>query len=289
MRFGVVKLRCENPQRAKSTPPVFLLVCLAKNTILFQTDLCPKKGMSVRMEKKEKTKKINIILYLFAGILIISIILFGIFFTNYTKNINKLYGEIKNQEIAQIDNKETEETTTNIGKTVEELENEVEIIDIKPEEEIIQNNKPEEKKEDKEITIPDPTFIMPVSGEIITEYAKDNLIYSKTLEEWVTHTGIDIEGETSAIVKAAADGTITAIKNDPRFGTTIIISHDNGYETRYANLLTTEFVKVGEKVSQGQTIGTIGNSAVFEIMEKPHLHFELLKNNEYQNPNLFIK
>ena len=242
-----------------------------------------------KKEKREKTKKINVILYLTAGILIISIILFGIFFTNYTKNINKLYGEIKNQEIAQIDNKETEETTTNIGKTVEELENEVEIIDIKPEEEIIQNNKPEEKKEDKEITIPDPTFIMPVSGDIITEYAKDNLIYSKTLEEWVTHTGIDIEGETSEIVKAAADGTITAIKNDPRFGTTIIISHDNGYETRYANLLTTEFVKVGEKVSQGQTIGTIGNSAVFEIMEKPHLHFELLKNNEYQNPNLFIK
>ena len=242
-----------------------------------------------KKEKREKTKKINVILYLTAGILIISIILFGIFFTNYTKNINKLYGEIKNQEIAQIDNKETEETTTNIGKTVEELENEVEIIDIKPEEEIIQNNKPEEKKEDKEITIPDPTFIMPVSGEIITEYAKDNLIYSKTLEEWVTHTGIDIEGETSAIVKAAADGTITAIKNDPRYGTTIIISHVNGYETRYANLLTTEFVKVGEKVSQGQTIGTIGNSAVFEIMEKPHLHFELLKNNVYQNPNLYIK
>lgn len=243
-----------------------------------------------KKEKREKTKKINVILYLSAGILIISMILFGIFFTNYTKNINKLYGEIKNQEIAQIDNKETEETTTNIGKTVEELENEVEIIDIKAEEENIQNNKQEEKEEVKEIIIiPDPTFIMPVSGEIITEYAKDNLIYSKTLEEWVTHTGIDIEGETSEIVKAAADGTITAIKNDPRYGTTIIISHVNGYETRYANLLTTEFVKVGEKVSQGQTIGTIGNSAVFEIMEKPHLHFELLKNNEYQNPNLFIK
>ena len=244
-----------------------------------------------KKEKREKRKKNNVILYLSAGILIISMILFGIFFTNYTKNINKLYGEIKNQEIAQIDNnKETEETTTNIGKTVEELENEVEIIDIKAEEENIQNNKQEEKEEVKEIIIiPDPTFIMPVSGEIITEYAKDNLIYSKTLEEWVTHTGIDIEGETSEVVKAAADGTITAIKNDPRFGTTIIISHDNGYETRYANLLTPEFVKVGEKVSQGQTIGTIGNSAVFEIMEKPHLHFELLKNNEYQNPNLFIK
>ena len=98
-----------------------------------------------KKEKREKTKKINVILYLSAGILIISIILFGIFFTNYTKNINKLYGEIKNQEIAQIDNKETEETTTNIGKTVEELENEVEIIDIKPEEEIIQNNKKKKK------------------------------------------------------------------------------------------------------------------------------------------------
>lgn len=241
-------------------------------------------------EKTEKTKNINVILYFSLGMLILFTTLFAIIFTNYTKNINKFYGELKDQEIAQIENKnEVEEITTNIGKTVEELENEVEIIDIKPEEENIEKNKQEEKKEVKEIAIPDPTFIMPVSGDIIKEYAKDNLIYSKTLEEWVTHTGIDIAGETSSVVKASADGTITAIKNDPRFGITIIMRHDNGYETRYANLLTTEFVKIGEKVSQGQTIGTIGNSAVFEIMEKPHLHFELLKNNQYQNPNLFIK
>ena len=50
MRFGVVKLHCENPQRAKSTPAVFLLVCLAKSTILLQTLLYLKKGMIVIMK-----------------------------------------------------------------------------------------------------------------------------------------------------------------------------------------------------------------------------------------------
>ena len=243
-------------------------------------------------KKTEKIKNINVILYFSLGMLVLFIILFGVIFVNYTKNLNKLYGELKEQEIARVEqNETTEEIATNVGKTVEEVKQE-EAKEEQKNIETIQKSreeKTEEKKQVQEPVIEDPTFIMPVSGDIITEYAKDNLIYSKTLEEWITHTGIDIAGEQATVVKASAEGTITAIKNDPRFGTTIIISHNNGYETRYANLLTTEFVKVGEKVSQGQTIGTIGNSAAFEIMEKPHLHFELLKNNEYQNPNLFIK
>ena len=46
------------------------------------------------------------------------------------------------------------------------------------------------------------------------EYAKDNLVYSSTLEEWVTHMGIDIKADKTTVVKAAADGTVKSIKND---------------------------------------------------------------------------
>ena len=93
-------------------------------------------------------------------------------------------------------------------------------------------------------------------------------MYSETLKEWITHLGIDIKAEKATVVKASADGTVKAIKNDPRYGLTIIIEHSNGYQTLYANLLTTEFVSEGEKVKSGQTIGTVGDTAVYEVVDE---------------------
>ncbi len=109
------------------------------------------------------------------------------------------------------------------------------------------------------------------------------MIYSETLKEWTTHLGIDVKAEKATIVKSSADGKVKDIKNDPRYGLTIIIEHSNGFETRYANLLTTEFVAEGEEDKAGQTIGTVGESSVYEIVDEPHLHFELLKNSELNN------
>lgn len=130
---------------------------------------------------------------------------------------------------------------------------------------------------------------MPVDGEIIKEYAKDKLVYSDTLKEWITHSGIDIKAEKTTIVKASESGTIKSIKNDPRYGLTIVIEHSAGFSTIYSNLLTAEFVVVGEKVEKGQTIGTVGNTATFEIADEPHLHFEILKDNVQIDPNMYIK
>lgn len=132
------------------------------------------------------------------------------------------------------------------------------------------------------------TFIKPTDGEIICEYAKDNLIYSETLKEWITHTAVDIKADKTSVIKAAADGIVKTIVNDPRYGLTVIIEHDDGYQTVYSNLLTAEFVVEGEEVKQGQTIGTAGNTAVFESGMECHLHFELMKDNEYVDPTIYI-
>ena len=135
----------------------------------------------------------------------------------------------------------------------------------------------------------DPVFTYPVEGEISMEYAKDKLVYSNTLGEWITHLGVDIKAEKTTVVKASALGTIKSIKNDPRYGLTVVIEHSNGYTTVYANLLTAEFVSVGESVSSGQTIGTVGNTASFEILDEPHLHFEILKDSEQIDPTMYLK
>ena len=93
----------------------------------------------------------------------------------------------------------------------------------------------------------------------------------------------------ATVVKSAANGVVYAKKNDPRYGLTVIVNHDNGYQTVYANLLTAEYVVEGENIEAGQTIGTIGNSATFEIADEYHLHFELLKDGTYVNPITYIE
>lgn len=135
----------------------------------------------------------------------------------------------------------------------------------------------------------DPTFKKPVTGEIIKEFAKDKLVYSNTLGEWVTHIGIDIKANKTTVVKASAEGVIKSIKNDPRYGLTVVIEHANGFTSVYSNLLTAEFVVKGEKVKQGQSIGTVGNTATFEISDEPHLHFEITKDGTNLDPELYLK
>ena len=133
------------------------------------------------------------------------------------------------------------------------------------------------------------SFEKPIDGEIVKEYAKDNLIYSNTLQEWTTHLGIDIKADKTTVVKSAEAGKVKSIKNDPRYGLTIVIEHDNGYQTVYSNLLSSEFVVEGEIVEKGQSIGTVGNTAAFEIADEAHLHFEILKDSIQVDPNIYLK
>lgn len=184
------------------------------------------------------------------------------------QNIEQENLEIQ-QTNSQVDNNSTnsEETTTN-GQESEQTE---------------------EIAENAEETPKDPVFIMPVQGEIVKQYGKEKLIYSDTLKEWTTHLGIDIKADKTAIVKSSSDGCVKSIKNDPRYGLTVVIEHENGFTSVYSNLLTAEFVVVGENVKSGQTIGTVGNSATFEILDESHLHFEILKDGNAIDPEMYVK
>ncbi len=132
-------------------------------------------------------------------------------------------------------------------------------------------------------------FASPVSGDIIKDYAEDTLVYSKTLDEWGTHLGIDIRANKTTIVKASETGIVEKINTDPRYGNSITINHGNGFKTIYSSLLSSDFVKVGDKVEKGDTIGTVGDSASFEIADDSHLHFEMYKDGKQVNPTLYLK
>lgn len=132
-------------------------------------------------------------------------------------------------------------------------------------------------------------FIMPLDGEIGMNYATEKLIYSNTLEEWITHNGIDIIGEEAEPIKVIEDGVVESIKMDPRYGNTIIIKHNEMYKSIYSNLSTTDLVYVGKKVEKGEIISGVGKGFGFESKEEPHIHLTILENGEIVNPGNLIK
>lgn len=133
------------------------------------------------------------------------------------------------------------------------------------------------------------TMVYPVQGNVLKEHTMDELVYSKTLKEWRTHPGIDIEASTGTEVKAALGGTVEEITEDPLMGICITLDHGNGLKTFYANLSTGNMVTVGQKVDKGQIISGVGNTASAEILDGPHLHFEVLLNDQSVDPKNYLK
>lgn len=209
------------------------------------------------------------------------------------KNVNEVKNDTTKNEISnQVTNTESNENTLNTvnENTVESSSNEIKVeTSTETENSNVTTSQSDSEKEENKEEEKEPEFINPIEGgEILREFAKDNLVYSDTLEEWITHLGLDIKAPKTTVVKAAESGTVESIKNDPRYGITVIIKHSNDYKTVYSNLLTAEFVKEGDEVVLGQTVGTVGNSAAFEIADEPHLHFEIIKNGEKVDPSLYI-
>ena len=257
---------------------------------------------------KRFLEKENMFIYVGTAIFIALAIGLGIIMYMTSKSGVRI--ENGSGEAEQHSQENIENVTSEIGKTVEEQENNTTQIEESSEntekevnksslnkneeqESIIEKNENTQKEAPVQEQIIETkkeiTFTKPAEGEIICEYAKDNLIYSETLKEWITHTAIDIKADKTSVIKSSADGIVKSIVNDPRFGLTVVIQHEDGYETVYSNLLTAEFIVVGEEVTQGQTIGTVGNTAAFEGNMDYHLHFELLKDGEYLDPSIYLK
>ncbi len=133
-------------------------------------------------------------------------------------------------------------------------------------------------------------MLKPVEGDtIIMDYAQDELIYSSTLKEWRTHPAIDIECQLGSEVRAVLDGVVLSIEEDPLMGIVITLDHGDGITTRYANLSTKDMVQVGQAVVKGQVISGVGRTATAEILDPPHLHFEVLIEDKNVDPKEFFE
>ena len=277
----------------------------------------------IRKNNKEEMS-MKIIKYSAIAVAILTLIVFGALI--YSKKLNDTIkeGTLTGEQLSSILNnansssENTESASSEIGKSVNEVSNEIKenqntnkitnnlntsnsttknteskSNNVLTTNSVNSNNttnqtnsKPEENTEKTNVKL---NFEKPVEGDIVRDFAVDNLIYSNTLQEWTTHTGVDIKADKTTIVKAAESGIVKTIKNDPRYGLTVIVEHENGFQTVYSNLLTSEFVVEGEKVEKGQSLGTVGNTAAFEIADDAHLHFEILKDSVQVDPNIYLK
>ena len=217
----------------------------------------------------------KIIKYAIIGVSILAVIVLGLLI--YSKSLNDRVKDetLSSEQLSSIlnnvnSNTNTQSASTEIGKSVNEAKNEmknesknttntantvnntnknilntnsVNTTNVTTSAQTTQTQP--NKKEETEKTAVELKFSNPVDGEIVRDFAVDSLIYSETLQEWTTHTGIDIKADKTTVVKSAEAGTVKSIKNDPRYGMTIVIEHENGFKTVYSNLLTSEFVVEG--------------------------------------------
>lgn len=149
---------------------------------------------------------------------------------------------------------------------------------------------PELEIDDTPVIAEAPRLIVtPVHGDVLMAFSMEELTYNPTLEDWRTHDGVDIAAASGATVLAACNGCVLAVEDDALMGTTIILEHDGGYQTTYANLQSNPPVVAGDFVSAGQIIGAVGSSAAAESAQDPHLHFAVTKDGKAVNPHEFLE
>ena len=137
----------------------------------------------------------------------------------------------------------------------------------------------------------EPTYTLPSEGYIMKDHCTDVPVFSFTMNDYRTHSGIDISAPVGSSVCAIAKGTIIDVYDDPLFGKTVCIDHGDNLISIYSNLDSelASGIAIGVKVGEGQVIGAIGNTAIIECAESDHLHFEINHGGECKNPATYLE
>jgi murein DD-endopeptidase MepM/ murein hydrolase activator NlpD len=135
-----------------------------------------------------------------------------------------------------------------------------------------------------ELLVDLPTF-WPVEGGVgrITNYFGPEV--HPFTNQWYLHKGIDLAYRRGKELVSAANGKVVERKYDPKgFGNYLVIRHAYGFATKYAHL-DNVYVEEGDVVTQGQKIGTMGNTG---WSTGPHLHFEVRIGSQVVDPERFL-
>jgi murein DD-endopeptidase MepM/ murein hydrolase activator NlpD len=116
------------------------------------------------------------------------------------------------------------------------------------------------------------TFPLQGSSPVLTKFG---FRPDSTIEP---HSGVDLAATLKAPVFAVAEGTIAFAGPQGAAGNLVVINHPKGFQTRYAHLASVS-VKLGQRLTGGETIGTVGQTGVPSV-KASHLHFEVRSNTK---------
>ncbi|MBQ7737323.1 MAG: M23 family metallopeptidase [Oscillospiraceae bacterium] len=98
------------------------------------------------------------------------------------------------------------------------------------------------------------------------------------------HYGTDLAAMSGADIVSFADGKVSEVSSNETLGNYIRVSHDEGYDTLYAHCGTV-YVHEGQSVKMGEKIALVGSTGK---VTGPHLHFELMRNGVFLNPEFYL-
>ncbi len=131
-------------------------------------------------------------------------------------------------------------------------------------------------------------YMRPLAGEMIRGYSDSIPVYNPTMDDWRVHTGVDIAAAAGEAVCAVAPGTVSAVYKDYFAGLTVEILHLDGLTSVYCGLAEGLDVTIGDSVTAGTVIGCVGETAIFESLDGPHLHFEMRKSGSAVDPSYYL-
>lgn len=139
------------------------------------------------------------------------------------------------------------------------------------------------------VTAEEPRLVVePLEGEVVAAFSVSELQYDPTFDDWRIHDGVDIAAALGAAVLSASSGTVQSVTEDALMGVTVVIDHEDGYQTTYCNLAKDPMVLPGAKVGAGEVIGAVGDTALAESKQESHLHFSVTKDGDVVDPNEYL-
>lgn len=164
------------------------------------------------------------------------------------------------------------------------------VSDNQQDEPTIKPDDPTDDPVDKPVPV-DPTpvdekqkFYAPVNdGTVSKNYSDTALVWNPTLKQYSTHLALDFTSEDKNVF-ASCDGTVKETGYNALDGYYVILTHKDGYETRYLSLEAESTLKKGATVKQGQLLGKASTTQGSESLDGDHVHFEVLKDGVNVNP-----
>ena len=128
-----------------------------------------------------------------------------------------------------------------------------------------------------------------LGNKVIREYSEKEPSYSKTLDLWEIHKGLDISADKGHEVKSLLDGKVVNVFKDDKYGISVRVESSNNVVVVYSNLDEKTNVKKGQEVVECQVLGLVGNTTSVESEDGIHIHVEAFKGEKSIDPMTLVK